>query len=258
MLYLRNIRAGYGKKDVLKGISFSVQQGEFVGVLGPNGSGKTTLLRVISGVIEPDEGEAKLDSFDISRLKGREIAKEIGVVPQNTTIEFPIEGIHIVLMGRYPHQKKGVFNVSYSDRDKEMAKEAMDMSNISHLEKKFANALSGGERQLLHISKAICQRPRIFLLDEATANLDIAKKMMIFRLFKRLNRDNGSTVLSIIHDINLAALFCDRFIFLKGGRVVLDGDINTVFIPERLKEVYDIDVSIVTHPVYKRPQVLYF
>ncbi|OCC14970.1 Vitamin B12 ABC transporter, ATPase component BtuD [Dissulfuribacter thermophilus] len=256
VLRIRELSAGYGSRDVLDEINIDIHAGEFVGILGPNGSGKTTLLRTITGLIPVKRGSIELFGQDLESLNEIETAKRVAVVPQRVNIEFPIDGFHVVLMGRYPHRQSG-FLRGYSKEDCRVADEAMKRTRTTHLKKALANRLSGGEAKLLSISRAIAQSPGLLLLDEATANLDPMRKVHMFRLFESMNRVDGLTIICVMHDLNLAALFCSRFIFLKQGRVVLDGGPEEVFTPENLQSIYDVDVSIIRHPVKKRPQVLF-
>ncbi len=246
----------YGREGkVLDGVSISIERGEFVGLLGPNGSGKTTLLRLLSGVINPTSGTVRLLGREIDELGRQVVARWMGVVPQRTSIGFPLLGLDVVLMGRYPHRSNGLFS-KLTKKDVELASDMLTALDALYLAPKKADGLSGGETALLAIARALIQATHVVLADEATSSLDPHRKLQVFDLFSSLNQKRGLTILSVMHDINLAALYCNRLIFLKEGRIVLDGPIEKVLTKENLKAIYDVDVELVKHPRRGVVQVL--
>lgn len=255
VLELIGISAGYGGHSVLRDLSMTVWAGEFVGILGPNGSGKTTLLRTLTQVVPLKCGAIKLFGRALQSLDQRDIAKKVAVVPQHTAVEFPILGLDVVVMGRYPHRDQRLFS-GYTKEDRRIATGSLEALGAIHLGPKQANTLSGGEAALLAIGRAITQAPSLLLADEATSSLDPSRKIQVFELFSHLNETRGLTIISVMHDINLAALYCGRLVFLRDGHIVLDGPVRDVLTRENLKAVYEVDVEIVTHPTRGRPQVL--
>ena len=254
VIQLEKVFAGYGANDVLEDVTMEVSAGDFIGILGPNGSGKSTLLRVLTRILPVRKGMFRLFGQDAAAYSNRQLARKIAVIPQHTRITFPILGIEIVIMGRYPY-KKGVFS-SYSKADYAMALSALEALDATHLAGRNADTLSGGETSLLAIGRAIAQAPHVLLADEATASLDLSKKLQVFELLTNMNRVHGLTVVSVMHDINLASLYCKHLMFLKDGRIVFHGPVEDVLTSENLKSIYNVEVEVVKHPTRYKPQVL--
>ncbi|KUG28993.1 vitamin b12 abc transporter, atpase component btud [hydrocarbon metagenome] len=250
MIECRGLRAGYGGREVLRGVDLCVAPGEMAGLLGPNGSGKTTLLHVLSGVLSPTAGTVRIGEREIGDLKPKERAGMVAAVPQRAG---PVPGMTVtslVLLGRYPYLS---FLGAYGARDHAAAQAAMDETGITPLAGRQTEALSGGEFQTALLARALCQATDILLLDEAAANLDVARKAAMHELLRKKNAA-GLTVLSAVHDLNLAALYCDRLIFLKNGRVLADGPTRTVFTRVIVEEVYETTFHVFAHPVTGVPQ----
>lgn len=241
VIRIEDLCCGYAGRSVIQGVSFCVKRGEFVGLLGPNGSGKTTLLLTISGVLPAERGLVAIDGQPLAALKHRERARRMAVVPQETEVRFPFECEEVVRMGRYPHQKRWQ---AESAKDQEKVSKALRLTNTEELAERLITAISGGEKQRVFVAKALAQEAPIMLLDEATSAMDINRKLQIFRVLQMLNREEGLTVMAVMHDINLAALFCQRLLLLKDGRVVADGDTRSVMTEEILREVYDTEVLV--------------
>jgi len=218
-----------------------VSQGEFVGLLGPNGSGKTTLLLALSGVMPFERGLLEINERPLLHLKHRERAGYMAVVPQETEVRFPFECGEVVRMGRYPHVKRWQ---TESAKDQEMVKKALQLTDTEELANRLITAISGGEKQRVLVAKALAQETSIILLDEATSAMDIHRKLQIFRVLDMLNREEGLTIVTVLHDINLAALFCGRLMLLKDGKMIADGDTEAVMDQEILKKVYDTEVLV--------------
>ncbi len=243
MLDIRDIDVYYGNRKILYGISFTVNEGEFVGIIGPNGTGKTTLIKTITGVLKPRAGAIFLDGTNIERLDRKEIARIMAVVPQSTPVTPMFTVQDVVLMGRYPHLKNR-FNTFESESDLKIADEIMRLTDVYNLADRSMDNLSGGERQEVIIARALAQQPKILLLDEPTSNLDIKHQIKILELVKGLTVNNEITALMAIHDLNLAARFCDRLILLHNHRIQSIGEPEIVLTKENIKEAYEVDVEV--------------
>lgn len=253
MIEIDSLTCGYGKKDVISDITLRIDSGEMVGILGPNGSGKTTLLLALAGAIRPRSGIIRVNGRDLSTRTTRGLAREIASVPQKSELSFPFKCLGVVLMGRYPYLDGWG---GYSEADIDAALEAMDQTSITHLAQRSFREVSGGEAQMVTIARALAQQTRIMLLDEATANLDAARKIDVFDLLSSRNRA-GVTMICVMHDINLAALYCKRLIFMKKGAIVCDGNTRDVFNDYTLTRIYDTEVRVTPHPVNGIPQAHY-
>lgn len=242
----------YNAHWVLKDISFEIRKGEFLGIIGPNGSGKTTLLKVIDGILKPEEGEVRINGISSKKMKRDALAKIVAVVAQDFQMTFPFSVHEVVLMGRAPHLNKWKFE---GETDFRIAHEALEMTDTLHLMDRSMSALSGGERQRVLIARALAQQPQILLLDEPTAFLDIKHQVDFFDLIKKLNENQELTVVAITHDINLAALYCDRIIMLRGGRMHCEGNPEDVVIEKNIKEVYETAVAVDKSPETGRPRI---
>jgi iron complex transport system ATP-binding protein len=245
-----NLTLGYGDRLVLQGLDFRVAGGEFVGILGPNGSGKSTLLHALAGLLPPRGGQILVEGQALDDLASRLRAQTLAVVPQSSEVRFPFACLEIVLMGRYPHRRR--FG-NLTPEDLLLALQAMERTTTGHLRERPVTEVSGGECQQVVIARSLAQDPRILLLDEATSSLDVRKKLEIFEVLKFLNRTRGLTLLCAMHDLNLAALYCRRLMFVKNGRIVRDGPTEEVFTPEVLAEVYDTAMEVRRHPRSGRP-----
>jgi len=247
ILKVCNIECYYESTKVLDGISFSINPGDFVGVLGPNGSGKTTLLRALSKVLKPRIGAVFLENSNIYLMKSREVAKNIAVVPQDAApAGFNLTVLDFVLMGRHPHMSR--FKME-SEKDFAIAKRAMEMTNTLYLAEKNINELSGGERQRVLIARALTQEPKVLLLDEPTSHLDVNNQLEIMELLKRLCLERKMAVLAVLHDFNIASHYCDSLILLNGGRIVSMGAVDDVLTSENIKKVFQVDVIVKRNPI---------
>jgi len=243
---VRNLDFYYGNTKALEGISFSVDEGDFLGIIGPNGSGKTTLLKCISGALKPKPRSVLLGGRDVSALRDREMAKVVSMVPQIASLDTTFSALEVVLMGRNPHlgrlQMEG-------EKDLRIAREAMELTNTWAFASRPVNRLSGGELQRVIISQALVQEPNILLLDEPTAHLDLNHQIEILNLIERLNGDRHMTVIGVFHDLNLAARYCRRLLLLDHGRLVSVGGAEQVITQENLRRVYHISALVKKHPL---------
>jgi len=246
MLKIKNIDCYYGNIEILKRINLSADIGEFIGIIGPNGSGKTTLLKCISRVLKPKVGSVILDGNDIYGMKALELAKKLSVVSQDTKIDFEFNALEIVLMGRTPHL--GRFELE-SGKDLKIAKNAMEVTNTLSLVDRPITEISGGERQRVIIARALAQEPKILLLDEPTSNLDINYRLEILDLIKRLTIEQGLIAIMAIHDLNMAANYCDYMTLLHRGEIISKGGPKEVLTAENIRRAYRIDAIVKRHPM---------
>jgi len=237
---------------VLQEVSFGVEKGEFVGVIGPNGSGKTTLLKILYRLLVPQNGEILFELVPMKRMDRADIAKRIAVVAQETQLLFPFSVLETVLMGRSPYLGHLMFE---SEKDLEIAKKAMEWTNISPFSERPLDELSGGERKRVFIARALAQEPEIILLDEPTANLDIHHQINFLDLILTLNRERGLTIVMASHDINIASEFCDRLILLRGGRIYKIGTPEEVITKENIELVYGCEAWIDQNPFSGMPRI---
>ncbi|MEW6659456.1 MAG: ABC transporter ATP-binding protein [Thermodesulfobacteriota bacterium] len=250
MIQVKDLSLGYGERLVLADLNFQVNPGEFVGILGPNGSGKSTLLHALCGLLPPKQGRIVIKDRHLGDLASRLRAQILAVVPQSSEVRFPFTCLEIVLMGRYPRRQRWG---AMTDDDLLWALKSMRRTTTVHLQDRPVTEVSGGERQRVVIARALAQAPEFLLLDEATSSLDVRKKLEIFEILKFLNATKGLTVLCAMHDLNLAALYCDRLMFLKDGGIIRDGSTEEVFIPEVLAQVYQTPMEVIRHPGHQRP-----
>ena len=248
-----NLHAGYNGAAILNGVSIDLRASEFAGVIGPNGSGKTTLLRSMSRVLRPLSGLVKLDDRDIYAVHARDFARRVAVVPQDTLVAFDFSVLEIVLMGRSP--RLGRFAVE-GTRDTDIALAALARTGTAHLKDRQITALSGGERQRVMVARALAQEPEVMLLDEPTSHLDISFQFEIMDLVKSLNREQGMTVLAVLHDLNLASQYCDRLVMIGQGSVQADGSPDEVITADNIRRVYGAEVWVRRHPATSRPYVI--
>jgi iron complex transport system ATP-binding protein len=240
-LQARNITFGYGRQPLFYDVSLGIQAGAMVGLLGPNGSGKTTLLRLLSGVLQPQQGQILLEEHDLQAWGRRRAAQHIAVVPQEFHVPFAFTVEHMVSLGRTPFIK-GFFGAA-SRRDELIVKDAMEAAGVTPFAQRVFNELSGGERQRVIIAMALAQQPVVLLLDEPTAHLDIKYQVETLELIQRLNQERGMTVIAAMHDLNLAARYFSRLILCQRG-VVADAGPAEVLEPGLLSRVYGMKVQV--------------
>jgi iron complex transport system ATP-binding protein len=248
----QRISFAYGRRTVLDGLSFSVERGEMIAVLGPNGSGKTTLLKILSGVLSP-KGEVKLNGKTVESYARRELSKLFAVVPQESRVSFPYTVAEVVLMGRAGYHSPFALE---GKKDLDVARASMELTDSLSFADRYLHELSGGEKQRVMLARALAQEPEILLLDEPSAFLDLKHQIQIFELMRRLNRERSLTIVAALHDLNLAALFFRRLVMLRAGKIHCDGAPSVVLTEKTIEEVYDIRVRVETDPAGQKPQVL--
>lgn len=245
-------------KWTLEGVSFRVHYGEVLGVVGPNGSGKTSLLKMLARLLNPLEGRIELFGQDLASMAQREVACLVGVVPQETPQLFPFTVAETVLMGRFPYRQRDRWGSGFGWESRDeitIAKQAMMTMEIEHLAGRAVTDLSGGERQRTMIARALAQTPKLLLLDEPTAFLDLHHQVAICSVLRRLKEERGLTVILVSHDLNLVSQYCDRLLLLDEGRVVRLGCPQEVIVPDVLEMVYRCRVLVDRHPVSGLPRV---
>ncbi|MDD5399317.1 MAG: ABC transporter ATP-binding protein [Dehalococcoidia bacterium] len=243
----------YGKRTALRDITLQTRPGEFLTVIGPNGSGKSTLLKGICGLLRPFEGSISLDGRPLGGYSRTDIARNIALMPQSAFLPELFTAMEIVLMGRTPHL--GLLRYEGSS-DILAAANAMEATETSQLAGRRINQISGGERQRVLIARSLAQEAGILLLDEPTASLDINYQAGILDFLKKLCRDKGLTIVSALHDVNLASQFGDRIIVLKDAAVYTEGGPNEVINSHTLQEVFGVNVAVYAHPANGLPTAL--
>jgi len=252
MLNVLNITINYGTDEVVKKVSFTLQNGEILAIVGANGAGKTTLLRALNGTLPLKKGEILLDSKKLKDYSRREIAQKIAVVAQETETKFPVTVLEFVLAGRFAYG--GAFGWE-TETDLTVAENALEMCDLRNFQARLMNELSGGERQRVVLARALATEARILLLDEPTANLDLAHQAMMFRLVRERCKSQAKSAIVITHDLNLASEFADEILLLKGGGVLSKGKPEAVLNAGNLREVFNVEVLLDENPASKKMRV---
>jgi len=251
LLVARGLTAGYGKDPVLMDIDLVIREGEFIGVAGPNGSGKTTLVRALTGIIKHDRGTVAWQGRGRDGNEQSSFFRALAVVSQIRSEYIDLSVEDLVMLGRIPYFRR--FQWWPTGRDREMVEWAMKVTEVSAFQGTNFRNLSGGEQQRVMIATALAQEPELLLLDEPTLHLDISFQGEIFRLLRRLHRERGLTVFTILHDLNLASAYCNRLIYLKDGRIWKDGPAKELICREYLSELFRARVEVLPHPETGRP-----
>jgi iron complex transport system ATP-binding protein len=243
-LVFSDVAVRMGEREVLRGVDLEVAAGEVVALVGPNGAGKTTLLRVASRVLPATRGRVEVGGRPSDSLSRRELAREVAVVPQDVAIPFAFRAGEVVLMGRAPHA--GPLGFETPD-DVASARACLARVGIEHLADRSMLELSGGERQLVLVARALIQEPRVLLLDEPTSHLDLRHRMDVLELVREFT-EVGRSALVVSHDLTLAARSCDRMALLRDGALVACGPPAEVLTADRLREVFGVDAEVITGP----------
>lgn len=252
MIHAEDISFSFGDTPVLESVSLTVAEGELVGLIGPNGAGKTTFLRLISGVLTPSQGTVTLDGDSLESLSTHEVGKRLAVVPQQTELSFDFSIRDVITMGRHPYQGR-LERLQSADRT--MVDQAMEQTETAYLADRPFSAISGGERKRVLIARAIAQDTPALLVDEPTASLDINHQVSVFELLRSLVSQDKA-ILAAVHDLNLAARYCDRLVLLADGQIQASGTAESVLQSDRLRQAYGIDTSIEENPVTETPMVV--
>ena len=231
-------------KALLERVHLHADQGQLVGLIGPNGAGKSTLLRAIAGVLRPQEGAVWLEGVELASIKSRDVAARLALVPQVAPHTHGFTVRELVLMGRYPHL--GRFQIE-GPADDAIAREAMQLTETEEFAERTVDTLSGGERQRVFVSRALAQQPRVLLLDEPTANLDVLHKLRVLDLVRRLV-DEGLTAVAAIHDLSMAARYCDLLVLLSNGQVLAEGTPEDVLVPDIIESAFGVRSAVYRDP----------
>jgi iron complex transport system ATP-binding protein len=245
IVVLDAVTAGYGSHPVVEGLSLTVGRGERLALVGPNGAGKSTLLRLVTGVLRASAGTIIVDGRSVAEISREAIARRIAVVPQLAALPFAARVEDVVALGRLPHED-AVRGMRPADRARVAA--AIDRVGLGRLVGRDARELSLGERQLVLVAMAIAQDAPIVVLDEPTVHLDIRHQVDVMELLADLNERDGTTVLAVLHDLNLAARYFPRIVVLAGGRLVGDGPPRVALAPDRIRDVFRVDPELLTGP----------
>jgi iron complex transport system ATP-binding protein len=245
-IHATSLHAVYGSLPVLQDISFSIPKGEFFIIIGPNGSGKTTLLKILSAIIPFQRGNLQIEGIPMAKYSRRSLARIMALVPQTVPEDLPFTVRELILMARSP--RMGLLGLE-GDIDIQQAEEAMAFTGVEPLAERKMDQLSGGERQRVFVARAICQDPQIILLDEPTAALDLAHQVRVMDLMEKLREEKGLTIVMVSHDINLAAMYGNRLMLLKKGRIVKMGLPAEVLTFETLEEAYECPLLVDESPL---------
>ena len=234
-----DIKAALGGNQILKGVGIEADTGDFVGIIGPNGSGKSTLLKCIYRTLKPDSGAVLLDGERLLSMSYRQSAKSIAVLAQHNYYNFEFSVRDVVLMGRSPHKKAMERD---NAEDYRIVDEALETVGMLHFRDRSFQTLSGGEQQRVILARALAQQTPCLILDEPTNHLDIKYQLQLLDIVKGLNR----TVISAIHDLNIAAMYCTWLVVMKDGQVITQGTPRQVLTPELIREVYEVEATVST------------
>lgn len=241
LLRLAGVGFGYPGLPIFSGLDLTLRQGRCYGVLGPNGGGKTTLLDLCCGLLAPGQGEVLLAGRPLGRIGRRDLARRVALVPQDFAVRFEFGVREVVAMGRHPHLARFADPV---ERDEHLIDAVMAELDVDRLAARPVTALSGGEKQRVAVARALVQEPELLLLDEAFSNLDVFHAQAILGVIRERIEHDGLTVVAALHDLNLAAAFCDELIFLDQGRIVAQGPVDEVFRDEIIERVYGVEARV--------------
>lgn len=254
MIEVQHVAKSYGRLSVLRDISLKVEAGELLGIIGPNGSGKSTLLNLLSGIEKPDQGDIRLAGHPIASFSRKSLSRKLAVLQQDglPSIAYPVR--EVLEMGRFPFQDwRG------RERDgnaEDLLKQIMERLELQELADRPLSVLSGGQRQRVALGKVMAQQPEVLLLDEPTTYLDIRYQMQFMDLIASWQKEEGLTVIAVMHDLNLASLYCDRLLILNEGQVIAEGTPDEILVPETVETVFEVKSHTVIHPDAGVPQLL--
>ncbi|MEK6336657.1 MAG: heme ABC transporter ATP-binding protein [Acidobacteriota bacterium] len=252
MLEAKNVTVNYGPRAAVAGVSLRANPGEILAIIGPNGAGKSTLLRTLNASLRTTQGEVLLDGRTLASFARRSMARRIAVVAQEADLRFPVTVIEFVLGGRYAWSSAWGWE---SERDVAIVRGILQETELEGFEARLMNEVSGGERQRAVLARALATEAKVLLLDEPTANLDLAHQATMLRLVRRRCDQGESAAVVVTHDLNLAAEFADNVLLLKDGREVATGPPQTVLTPQLLRSVFDLEVLVDAHPVSGAPRI---
>ena len=254
MLEARDMTVNYGARDVVSNVSLKTEPRVLTAIIGPNGAGKSTLMRALNGALTPASGEVLLDEKPLRSLARRAVSRRLAVVAQESELRFPVTVLEFVLGGRYAWASVGAWGWE-TERDVEVAREALRETELENFSARLMNELSGGERQRAVLARALATEAAILLLDEPTANLDLAHQAAVLALVRARCDERAAAAVVVTHDLNLAAEFADRILLLKDGRALAMGTPREVLTEELLHEVFEIGVLVDAHPLTGAPRI---
>lgn len=250
MITVSGVYFSYPDAPVLHNISFEIAPGEMIGIIGPNGAGKSTLLKVMANILPPARGSVRLNGRPLASIPRRMLARQLGYLSQTFQTAFDFTAREIVRMGRFPYVGPLARETA---ADREMIKQVMRETGVWDLRHRRFSELSGGERQRVVLASALGQQPAVLLLDEPTAALDLKHQARFYDMLRRLQNEKGLTMVTVTHDINLAARFCQRLMVMKKGAVIADDTPEKIVIPPLMASVYEVPVVVIPHPVDGKP-----
>jgi iron complex transport system ATP-binding protein len=246
-LEAQNLSGGYGNTRIVQDLSLTLEPGEWLSLVGANGSGKSTLLKLLSRILRPQQGVVLLNGLDIHQQPAKAIAQTLALLPQQQTIPAGLTVQQLVSLGRTPHQTWWQWELAVEDRHQ--VERALTQTQLENFRDRPVESLSGGERQRAFLALALAQNPKILLLDEPTTYLDLCHQLELLELLKRLNQQQGLTIITVLHDINLAARYSDRLALLKQGCLYTTGTPTHVLTPQTLADVFSINAIVMQTPV---------
>ena len=249
-LNIENISYSIDGKLIVDGVSLGIEEGAFVGLVGPNGCGKSTLLKNIYRVYRPNAGAVYIDGRDVAQMSSRETAREMSVMQQENNVEFDMTVFDMAMLGRFAHQK--MFGNDML-REREIVRAALREVGMEGYEDRSFLSLSGGEKQRTLVARALVQQAALIILDEPTNHLDIGYQYQIMSILKK----QKLTVFSSIHDLNVASCYCDRIVLMKAGRIVDAGTPEEMFVPENIRLLFGVDTQVTVNSVTGRPNIVF-
>ncbi len=253
ILRAENVDSGYNHKTIVSSVSVTVPKNKISVILGANGCGKSTLLKTFARLLPPQSGQIVLDGKSVAEIPSKQLAKTLGLLPQSSIAPEGIRVLDLVSRGRFPYRQ---FMKSMSKEDYAAVEEAMEFMGITSLADRCVDELSGGQRQRVWIALALAQQTDILLLDEPTTFLDIAYQIEILDMLTDLNRKRKTTIVMVLHDINLSARYADYLFAMKDGRLKAEGTPKEIITPKLIKDIYGLDCDVMSDPVSNSPMIL--
>lgn len=252
-LKAQNLKLAYENRVICEGLDLNIPEGKFTVIVGPNGCGKSTLLRSMCRLLKPVQGQVCLDGKNIQKMPAKELARELGLLPQSSQAPDGIRVVDLVVRGRYPHQE--LFK-QWSLEDQDAVFQAMKDTGVTELAERQVDELSGGQKQRVWIAMVLAQKTPILLLDEPTTYLDVTHQIDLLELFRHLNREKNHTIVAVLHDLNQACRYADHLIAFSNGQIVAQGEPNTLIDAKLVKQVFGLDSVIIDDPVSHTPLIV--
>ncbi|MEM9482769.1 MAG: ABC transporter ATP-binding protein [Cyanobacteria bacterium P01_F01_bin.116] len=247
VLSTQDLTGGYGDKTIVEQVTLTLNQGKWLSILGANGSGKSTLLRLAGRILSPQQGVISLDGQDIQQLSSTAVARKLALLPQQQILPEGLSVYQLVSLGRSPHQPWWQWDLTTDDQ--QQIEQALTWTDMAAYRHEQVSSLSGGQRQRAFLALALAQQPQVLLLDEPTTYLDIHYQLQLLELLKQLNHDRNLAIITVLHDINLAARYSDRLAFMREGKLWAIGSVADTLNPDIVHQVFDVDVAILDTPV---------